>query len=61
MDQFVVDKALSDRDILVGIFNLLANLAEKLTGEKIEIRVYDEQGRYFQMTPNRCDVKWSKS
>jgi hypothetical protein len=51
---------LTDRDLLVGLTELVLSLAEKITGNKPMMRLFDSKGRHYNISPGHC-IRWEPS
>lgn len=51
---------LSDREFMVAIFNAVAGLAERLTGEKYIVRIEKEDGTIIGVYRDGGSVEWKK-
>jgi len=50
----------SDREVLIGLFDLLAGLAERLTGERPTVRFQTEDGEWVNVCDNTGRVTWNR-
>jgi hypothetical protein len=50
---------LTDRELLVGLIDLVGGLAERLTGEKVGLRIDSFKGHYFTGVPTTRYVTWN--
>ena len=52
--------ALSEKDRIVGIFQAVGALAERLTGEKLVVRLTDSEGNSYDVYADTSDTKWQR-
>ena len=52
--------ALSEKDWIVGIFQAVGALAERLTGEKLVVRLTDSEGNSYDVYADTSDTKWQR-
>lgn len=50
----------SDREVLIGLFDLLSAIAEKLTGERPIVRFETEDGQWMNVCEDRGRITWSR-
>lgn len=51
---------MTERDLLIGLFNLVGALAERLTGEAFVLAIEDEEGNQHQVYPSNWRVMWAR-
>jgi hypothetical protein len=54
--------AADDRELLLALFNVVCALAERVTGERVEVLMRARDGEQFWASPNALlGVRWSRS
>ena len=49
----------SDREVLIGLFDLIGAVAEKMTGERPIVRIESSDGQWINVRPNDSRVTWT--
>lgn len=52
---------ISDRELLIGLFNAVGELAERLTGEKLVVRMRAEDGRLCDVYATSMRAYWTNN